>query len=406
MNAKSLGVSLGLCALALGSFVTAHAAAPVITNITLIRANPHLGIQSDVGAINRVQFTTNLSQANWVVLTNLVVSQGGYEFVHTNPSVAPARFYRIVACPTNAPSGMSMIPAGPFTMGDTLDADTNAVPAHSVYVSAFYMDRNLVSKSLWDQVSQWATNHGYVFQTTLWGTPYGLGKAASHPVQEVTWYIAVKWCNARAEKEGLTPCYYTDAAQTEVYRDQSVSISNIWVQWTANGYRLPTEAEWEKAARGGVSGHRFPWSGADTITQARANYNSTWSGGHPIYSYDLNSISGYSSRFNDGVTPYTSPVGFFPANGYGLYDMSGNVWEWCWDWYRIYWYGEAGATQNDTRGPVSGDLIGGPPLFTPRRVIRGGSWVDDAHSARCANRSNGMTGAAGDLLGFRCARGL
>ncbi len=203
MRTKSRITRVGLCALALGVCVAAQAAASVITNITLIGSNPCLGIRSDVGVINRVQCSTNLGQTNWVVVTNLVVSQSGYEFVHTTPPAGPARFYRVVACPTNAPAGMALIPAGFFSMGDALDGETNAVPIHTVYLSAFYLDRNLVSKTLWDQVYQWETNNGYTFEYYGFGKTNGLGKAANHPVQTVTWYDAVKWCNARAEKEGL-----------------------------------------------------------------------------------------------------------------------------------------------------------------------------------------------------------
>ena len=142
------------------------------------------------------------------------------------------------------------------------------------------MDKYEVTKTLWDTVYQWATNHDYSFE---WGA---LGKAANHPVHTVTWYDAVKWCNARSEKEGRTPAYYTSAAQTTVYRSGEVNVDNTWVKWNA-GYRLPTEAEWERAARGGSSAHRFPWADADTITHIRANYFSM-----AVYLYDVSSTRG------------------------------------------------------------------------------------------------------------------
>ncbi len=282
---------------------------------------------------------------------------------------------------------MALIPAGSFTMGDTFSEGWDEeLPLHTVYVSAFYMDKYEVTKALWDTVKAWATANGYQFDNA------GSGKAANHPVHSVNWFDMVKWCNARSQQEGRTPCYYTDASLTQVYKTGQVA-SNV--KWNANGYRLPTEAEWEKAARGGVSGRRFPWSHTDNITHSLANYYSTTD-----YGYDTSPTRRNHPTFNDGVSPFTSPVGYFAPNGYGLYDMAGNVWEWCWDWHQSNWYGQTGATQNDTRGPASGDY----------RVLRGGSWGHYAVLSRCAHRY-GYTptdayGVYGNGVGFRCVRGL
>jgi formylglycine-generating enzyme required for sulfatase activity len=147
----------------------------------------------------------------------------------------------------NPPTGMVLIPAGSFTMGDTLDGESDAIPTVT-YVSAFYMDANLVSFSQWQSVYSWATSHGYGFDFA------GFGKASTHPVQTIDWYDCVKWCNARSEMEGKTPAYYTDSGLSLPYRSGQVA---PYVNWST-GYRLPTEAEWEKAARGGLSGQRFP----------------------------------------------------------------------------------------------------------------------------------------------------
>jgi len=285
-----------------------------------------------------------------------------------------------------AAAGMALIPAGTFMMGDAFnDGNPSELPVHQVYVSAFYMDRYDVTKALWDSVYLWATNHGYSFDNA------GLGKAPNHPVHTVNWYDAVKWCNARSEKEGLTPCYYTSAGRTTVYQSGQIDLANSCVKWTANGYRLPTEAEWEKAVRGGANGHRFPWTNTDTISHSQANYYSS-----SRYSYDISPTRGYHPAFNDGVPTYTSPVGYFPPNGYGLYDMVGNIWQWCWDRVDGKWYSQPGATQKDTRGPDVGHV----------RVMRGGSFHRFALNCRCANRS--LAGDSPDfaflVFGFRCVR--
>jgi ankyrin repeat protein/formylglycine-generating enzyme required for sulfatase activity len=266
-----------------------------------------------------------------------------------------------------APAGMALIPAGAFTMGDSLDGDHSALPLHTVYVSAFYMDVNLVSLNQWQLVYNWATNHGFGFVHA------GAGKAANHPVQRVDWYDTVKWSNARSQQAGLTPVYYTDAGLTQVYTNGEVT---PYVNWTAKGYRLPTEAEWEKAARGGASGQRFPWG--DTISWSQANYYASPSS----YTNDVNPTSGSHPAFNDAVYPSTSPVGYFAANGYGLYDMAGNVFQWCWDWYGSY----SSASQTNPRGPTSQDQYGSS------RVYRGGFWGTGAFGCRTAGRYNGYYG--------------
>jgi formylglycine-generating enzyme required for sulfatase activity len=171
--------------------------------------------------------------------------------------------FRVAADDAVAPSGMALIPAGSFTMGDcTGDGNSDELPLHTVYVSAFYMDKYDVTKALWDTVYQWAIAHDYTFDYP------GSGKASTHPVQAIDWYDCVKWCNARSEKEGKTPAYYTDAGLSVRYRTGQVA---PYVSWSS-GYRLPTEAEWEKAARGGASGQRFPWG--NTISENQANYYS------------------------------------------------------------------------------------------------------------------------------------
>ena len=199
----------------------------------------------------------------------------------------------------------------------------------------------------------------------------------------------VKWCNARSEKEGLTPAYYTSPDLSTVYRTGRVDVANDFVAWNSGGYRLPTEAEWEKAARGGVTGHRFPWSDTDTIDHTRANYigKLSW------YSYDLG-YTGYDVTYYVGSPPYSSPVNAFAPNGYGLYDMSGNAWQWCWDGFDNTWYSNAGATQPDTRGPETTSL----------RVLRGGVSDMEAVYARCATRYSLSPHLICSCGGFRCVR--
>jgi formylglycine-generating enzyme required for sulfatase activity len=276
--------------------------------------------------------------------------------------------------PETPPAGMALIPAGAFIMGnstgDTRDADmTNAIPV-SVTLSAFYMAVNEVSLSQWQSVYTYATGHGYTLRP-------GAGKGTNHPVHSVNWYDVVKWCNARSEMESLMPCYTVSGVTYKTGEDNDVVCN-----WAANGYRLPTEAEWEKAARGGLIGQRFPWG--NVVSGNLANYY----GSTTSYSYDLGPNE-FNALGNDGTMPYTTPVGSFAPNGYGLNDMAGNVNEWCWDWYGTPYAGGS--------DPL------GPPSSGSGRVLRGGYWNGDAGSCRVAGRYYVNPGF-GSFIGFRPAR--
>ena len=353
------------------------------TPVLVAQTNPGVALHSYAGLTitgtagnsYTVQYATNLSGTNWQTLTNLVLSASPYLWLDTGAPETTLRYYRVISTTmTNAPPppGMALIPAGSFVMGDNLDGEVDA-PTNTEYVSAFYMDVNLVSYALWQQVHQWALNNGYSFDNA------GSGNASNQPVQTINWYDAVKWCNARSKMDGVTPVYYTDSALTQVYITGDVA---PFANWSASGYRLPTETEWEKAARGGLVGRRFPLG--NTISQSQANYY-----GDPIdYSYDLRQ-AGYDPAFGDGIGIDTSPASYFPTNGYGLCDMAGNLAEWCWDWYGAYPSG----VQTNPRGASAGSF----------RVLRGGSWLISAFNCRAANRSYYYPALGGDGYGFRCA---
>jgi formylglycine-generating enzyme required for sulfatase activity len=363
--------------IALALFAGVHPILAQLTNLGIAPAGNQTVLFWPTTVSNSVlQSTTNLALPNWVTVSNAVPLTAV-----TVTNTSPARFFRLYN--TNPPIGMALIPAGSFTMGNSIgDSDITDANPINVTVSGFYMDVNLVSYSQWQTVYNWATSHGYGFVNA------GAGKAANQPVQTVDWYDTVKWSNARSQQAGLTPVYYTDAGLTQVYTNGEVT---VYVNWVAKGYRLPTEAEWEKAARGGLSGQRFPWG--NTISESQANY-----AGNTSYSYDLGP-GGYNSIGIIGGYPNTSPVGYFAANGYGLNDMAGNVHEWCWDWYAAPTYppGSPYLGGTDPRGPV------GPLNY---RVLRGGSWSDDADRARCARRVIGNQDYGVDYVGFRCVRGL
>ena len=362
---------LTLGALALGACVAAFGQSPVISSFSqngeLVCTNLLVG---SMATVEWASFVTGPWTNNWAGLESVTADSNGII------RVSVPMFYRVRG--VAAPAKMALIPAGTFQMGDAFnEGNGDERPTHAVYVSGFYMDKYEVTKALWDEVSQWATNHGY----SLGG---GGGKAENHPVQGIPWRGMVKWCNARSEKEGRIPAYYTDAAQTDVYRTGGSDVQNDWVKWNA-GYRLPTEAEWEKAARGGLSGFRFPWG--DTISHSQANYYSTRD-----YSYDVSPTQGLHPAYADGDEPHTAPAGLFGASGYGLYDMTGNVWEMCWDWYDGGYYSTS--PTSDPRGPATGN----------ERVRRGGGWGvgSPAYNCRVSFRASWPPNVFNDRVGFRC----
>lgn len=344
-----------------------------------------------------VECSTNLATGFTTVMSG-VQGQSGRTTV-TVPSVDSLQgFWRVT---TQAPETATELPVSTnalpetsgsvtnatFTMGDDASGLATEKPAHRVTLTAFVMDCTEVTRADWRTVAVWANTHGY----DLPEDPQveGQTRPDTHPATPVSWYEAVKWCNARSELAGLTPAYYTDTAGQSVYRTGTVDLVAANVNWAGNGYRLPTEAEWECAARGGIEGAQYPWG--DESPDTRANQWEYW----------VRELDAYPGDY-----PWTTPVGYFDggqtvgsghtapdtANGFGLYDMAGNVMEWCWDHNDSY----RSAADTDPRGTDAGDT----------RAVRGGSWWNEDVNTRCAFRYFYLP--AGDpvygSIGLRCVR--
>ncbi len=285
---------------------------------------------------------------------------------------------RITVQPS-APAGMAPIPGGWFNMGPSPEPGVPATVPGDVFVSPFFMDRHLVTRALWTEVHTWAVANGYVI-----AQPSGIqSKPDNHPVVDIgRWHDLLKWCNARSEREGLVPAYYSDEALARVFRTGQGAVH---VNWHA-GYRLPTEAEWERAARGGAERRRFPWG--DTISHEQANYLAAPDPGRRAF--DVNPVSGYHPDHFTAPIPYSNPVDAFPPNAYGLFDMYGNVFQMCWDYNGPY---SSVTTRIDPRGP--------PASYGPHHILRGHAWSFNAHEDGVAFRITSQVYPRG----FRCVRG-
>ncbi len=276
------------------------------------------------------------------------------------------------------------IPSGTFQMGDLSgDGYSGERPVHSVTLSPFSMSKYEITYAQWVEIRRWAEKNGYSdidpghmgsegYNPNKWRSVAELKNTATPtttpdqgtqdencPVTGINWYDVVLWCNALSEMEGRTPCYYTSSTKTMVYRNGRIEMQNDCVDWSANGYRLPTEAEWEYACRAGTT---TKYSFGNNISQSDANYSG-----------------------NEGGTV---PVGSYSPNIWELYDLHGNVWEWCWDWYGEY----SDNRTSNPRGPSKGSF----------RVLRGGNWNDLADRLRSANRiKNHPRNTQSYIVGFR-----
>jgi formylglycine-generating enzyme required for sulfatase activity len=262
------------------------------------------------------------------------------------------------------PVGFVYVPGGTFTIGDTRgEGSSDELPTHSVTLNSFYIGKYEVTQTQYAQ---------YMQPISTWASSYGLGD--NYPAYFVSWFAILKYCNLRSIAEGLNPVY-TISGSTDPANWGAVpsSDNSTWqaviCNWSANGYRLPTEAEWEYAARGAANDPDYLYSGSD----------------------DIDTVAWYYSNSEDTSHQVCTKA----HNGLGLYDMSGNVYEWCWDWYGSSYY--SSSPSNNPTGPDSG----------PNRVVRGGVWNSNSLYCRVAKRNSRYPYYNYNIIGFRvCRSGL
>jgi formylglycine-generating enzyme required for sulfatase activity len=307
---------------------------------------------------------------------------------------------------------MVYVASGKVLVGDDSNLDDEK-PTHFVSTSDYFIDVYEVNIWHWEKVATWAEANGYQFSDFVkqrkdgpWW--YQNGSNLLFPMNMADWYDAVKWCNARSELEGRIPVYYEDANKTIVYRSGSIDLNETNVKWNGSGYRLPTEVEWEKAARGEASTAKQAYSwGNSFLNGSLANYYLSGdpldNASTPVGYFDGRQDINATENSRGGETTNHKDM----ANGFGLYDITGNVSEWCWDWYDAEWYSNLESMNRDTKGPTVGQLYDA----RPRRVSRGGHYNSysegdraGGNSLRIAYRGAHLPGFPSRMRGLRCVR--
>ena len=278
---------------------------------------------------------------------------------------------------------MAFVKGGTYLMGAFDEAaHYDEKPAHRVTVSSFYLSKTEVT---FEEYDAFCAATGAPKPRDIWGR-------GQLPVGNVTWWDAVQYCNWRSEQEGLIPVYTIDKSASDPEDEYGYVKWAITANWAANGYRLPTEAEWEYAARaesGRGGGSARYGNGKNVAEYAGINCN-------------------LPGKFSEKAIPgqfrnKTLPVRAMPPNSLGLYHMSGNVDEWCWDIYEHGYY-EKSVGANNPRGGTEDPKTRGSFMKRPYHVSRGGDYLFDTDRARTTKRNYSSDNHYVSALGFRLAR--